>query len=186
MEQPNTTWTIRSLPRPLNWVVMAIDALSSSTGWLAAWLILPMMFALVYEVTARYFFRAPTIWAYDVTYMLYGTLFMLGAAHTLRREGHIRTDFVYRMFPARWQGFIDAALYLCLFFPALALFLWVTWDYAATSWTLRERMMTSPWLPHIYPFKTVLPATAALLLLQGISQFIKSVFITLRGHWYEP
>lgn len=186
MEQSITTWSTESLPRPLNRIVKAIDTISSWTGYLAAWLVIPMMLALVYEVLSRYFFRAPTIWAYDITYMLYGTLFMLGAAHTLRREGHIRTDFVYRMLPVRWQGLIDAVLYLCFFFPALVFFLWTTWDYAYSSWLRQERMMTSPWLPAIYPFKTVLPVAAGLLLLQGISQLIKSVFITVRGHWYEP
>ena len=142
-----------------------------------------MVGCLVYEVVARYFFESPTVWAYDMTYMLYGSHFMLGAAYTLSVQGHIRTDFFYRLWPPRWQGAVDAMLYACLFFPAMAFFLWDSWDFALTSWVRQELGISSPWNPPIYPFKTVIPVTATLLILQGVSEFIKSLHAVVKGEW---
>lgn len=163
--------------------VQVLDRVSIWSGKLVAWLIVPMVLSLVYEVTARYALSRPTVWAYDVTYMLYGTFFMLGAAYTLHRKGHIRTDFFYRLWPVRWQGAVDALLYLFCFFPALGIFLWASWEFAEASWVRRERIVTSPWMPPVYPFKAVLPVATTLLLVQGISEFLKSVYAALRGRW---
>lgn len=164
-------------------VIDTLDAVSAWSGKLFAWLIVPMVGCLVYEVVARYFFESPTVWAYDMTYMLYGSHFMLGAAYTLSVQGHIRTDFFYRLWPPRWQGAVDAMLYACLFFPAMAFFLWDSWDFALTSWVRQELGISSPWNPPIYPFKTVIPVTAALLILQGVSEFIKSLHAVVKGEW---
>ena len=110
-----------------------------------------MVVCLVYEVFARYLFSAPTVWAYDMTYMLYGSHFMLGAAYTLAVQGHIRTDFFYRLWPPRWQGAVDAILYACLFFPGIGFFLVEATDFAVTSWVRQELGISSPWNPPIYP-----------------------------------
>src|SRR3546814_19109699 len=102
-----------------------------------------------------------TLWAFDTTYMIYGAHFMLVAAFALARHDHIRTDFVYRMAPVRWQAALDAALYLLFFIPALTIFLWVSTEYAVDSWIQGERSNLSPWLPPVYPLKPVLPVNAA-------------------------
>ncbi|MWD28445.1 TRAP transporter small permease subunit [Aquicoccus sp. SCR17] len=145
-------------------------------GKIAAWLILPMIAALVFEVVSRFGFNRPTAWAYDATYMLYGALFMLGAAWTLGRDSHVRADFLFNVLPPRWQGAIDATFMVCLFFPAMYFFTEATWEYAAKSWMRGERIPTSPMMPIIYPLKTVMPVTGVLLLIQGVSELIKSVF----------
>jgi TRAP-type mannitol/chloroaromatic compound transport system permease small subunit len=137
----------------------------------------------VYEVFARYFFHAPTVWAYDVTYIVYGTLYMLGAAYTLLKGMHIRTDLFYRSFPARWQGIIDATLYLVFFFPGIFLFFLAAWEYSAHSWMIGEQAAVSPWRPIIYPFKTVIPVSLFLLLIQGLSEFLKSIYAAKKGEW---
>ena len=96
--------------------IKPLAQISIWSGKAFAWLIIPMVLCLVYEVFARYLFNAPTLWAYDMTYMLYGTHFMLGAAYTLAMQGHIRTDFFYRLWPVRWQGTLDSFLYIFSFF----------------------------------------------------------------------
>lgn len=161
----------------------AIDALSEWTGRMVSWLIFPMVASLVYEVFARYVFDAPTVWAYDMTFMLYGTFFMLGSAYTLRHKGHIRTDSFYGGWSPRTQGWVDTACYLVFFFPPLIAFLVVTWDYFYKSYEQGERIMTSPWMPTVWPFKLVLPLATLLLLLQGISELIKSVHAARKGEW---
>jgi len=108
-------------------LVRAIDRIALTSGRLVAWLIIPMVLSLVYEVVARYVFNAPTVWAYDMTFILYGTFFMLGAAYTLMRKGHIRTDSLYAGWSPRRQGLTDAVCYLVFFFPSLAIFTWLGW-----------------------------------------------------------
>jgi TRAP-type mannitol/chloroaromatic compound transport system permease small subunit len=169
-------------PKAFVLAVRILDLISIWSGRIAAWLIVPMILALCYEVVSRYFFEAPTIWAYDITYMLYGTFFMLGAAYTLQRGGHIRTDTFYGKWSARRQGVVDSVCYLFLF-PALIAFLWVSWGFFQLSWARNEAIVTSPWMPIVYPFKFVLPLTAVLLLLQGLSEFLKSVYAAVRGEW---
>jgi TRAP-type mannitol/chloroaromatic compound transport system permease small subunit len=162
-------------------MIHTIDRIADGTGRVVAWLIVPMTFAVTYEVVARHFFRAPTIWAYDVTYMLYGTHFMLGTAYTLMRIGHVRTDMLYQNWSIRRQGLIDAIGYLFFFFPAMAFIFYFGWQEAAHSWAINETSDASPWRPIIYPFKTVIPLTALLLLLQGVAEFFKSLYAIRTG-----
>ncbi|MFQ5946548.1 MAG: TRAP transporter small permease subunit, partial [Anaerolineae bacterium] len=114
---------------------------------------------------------------------LYGSHFMLGAAYTLYKGGHIRTDIFYGKWSPRTQGAIDAALYLLLFFPGMILFFRAGWAQALYSISIGETSDASSWRPPLYPLKTVLPATAFLLLIQGISEFLKSVYAIRRGRW---
>lgn len=164
-------------------MIMSLDQVSIWSGKAFAWLIIPMMICLVYEVFARYLFNAPTLWAYDMTYMLYGSHFMLGAAFTLAMQGHIRTDFFYRLWPVRWQATVDSILYIFFFFPALALWFWAGYDYAAVSWERGEVAISSPWKPPLYPFKAVIPLTTALLMLQGIAELAKCLYAVRHGEW---
>jgi TRAP-type mannitol/chloroaromatic compound transport system permease small subunit len=158
----------------------AIDALSTATGWLAGWLIVPMTLAVAYEVVARYAFNAPTIWAYDTTYMLFSTQFMLAAAYTLLRGGHIRTDVFYERWSPRTRAIIDAVSYVLFFFPGMAFVLYAGSVEAWHAWEIGERSDWSPWRPVIYPLKAVIPVTAALLLLQGFSELVKCLRV-IRG-----
>lgn len=168
---------------PMITFARGIDRFTGWCGRIIAWLCFPLIVALVYEVTARYLLHAPTEWAYDVTYMLYGTIFMLGAAFTLLKKAHIRTDLFYNHWSPRTQGRVDAVMYLLLYFPAIIFFLVAGWDYAAHSWATGEHTSLSPWRPIIYPFKTVIPVTAVLLLIQGVSEFLKSLVAAKRGEW---
>lgn len=163
--------------------VKSIDAFSIWTGRVVGWLVIPLMGVMVYEVVSRKFFFRPTTWASDTSYMLDGALFMLGAAYALARNAHIRTDFFYRNWSPRVQGTVDALLYLFFFFPGIGLFLWAGWDFAYTSWLQGERAVTSAWRAPVYLLKMVIPATAALLLLQGVSEFLKSLHAAVRGKW---
>ncbi|NYT37378.1 TRAP transporter small permease subunit [Allopusillimonas soli] len=158
-------------------VIAVLEFPSILIGKLAGWLILPLVGALVYEVTARYVFNSPTIWAYDVTYMLGGTLFMLGSAYALQTGSHVKADFLMAALRPRWQALIDVVLYLVLYFPAMFLFLDYGLRFAAQSWSQHETYPQSPWMPIIYPLKTVIPITLVLLLIQGVAELIKAVWV---------
>lgn len=164
-------------------LVHTLDKVALWSGWLVSWLIVPMVLSLVYEVVARYFFNAPTVWAYDVTFITYGTFFMLGSAYALQRGGHIRTDSYYGQWSPRTQGMTDTLCYLIFFFPPIILFLTVTWDFFWISYMRDERSVTSPWLPRIWPLKGVMPLTCILLLVQGTAELLRSIHAWRTGEW---
>jgi TRAP-type mannitol/chloroaromatic compound transport system permease small subunit len=162
----------------------AIDRFSEWTGVAVAWLTVPLVVAVVWEVVARYVFAAPTIWSFDLTYMLYGAMFMLGAAYALRVGAHIRTDFFWERWSWRTRGIIDSVAYIAFFFPGIALFLWVGWNEAWYAYEIGETSEQTPWRPILWPLKATVPLAAALLLLQGVSELAKSLYAACTGLKY--
>ncbi|HEV7266950.1 MAG TPA: TRAP transporter small permease subunit [Falsiroseomonas sp.] len=164
-------------------VLLWIDRLSTLVGQIGSWTILLLTAAIVYDVTARRFFRAPTDWAYDVSYMLYGTLFMLAGAYALSRNGHVRGDFLYRNFRPTLQAKFDLTLYILFFFPAIMAFMIAGWHFFEISWQQNERSSVSPSGPIIWPFKFLIPAVGVLLLLQGLVEVVRCVQCIRTGDW---
>lgn len=156
-------------------VVRYIDVMNLWVGRITCLLLLPVIFAMVYEVVARKLFIAPTLWAYEVSRMFAGALFMLGAGYALMRGVHIRADFLYRHWPVRTQATVDALLYLTFYFPAMLFFFWVSADYTAGAWISGERSMDTTMMAPLAPARTAMPLGAFFLILQGISEFLKSL-----------
>jgi TRAP-type mannitol/chloroaromatic compound transport system permease small subunit len=172
------------MPEPspgLTKTVRAIDKFTDVSGTVVAWLNVPLVLAVVYEVAMRYLFNAPTIWSFDVTYMLYGTIFMLGAAYALLKGAHIRTDFFFERWSIRTKGIIDSTAYLVFFFPAIITFLVVSWTEGWYAFQIGETSEQTPWRPILWPFKMVVPLACLLLLIQGVSETIKSVWAVRTG-----
>src|SRR5688500_15046153 len=140
-----------------------------------------MTLAVTWGVWARHVFRAPTIWAFDVTYMLYGTHFMVGTAYTLMRVGHVRTDMLYANWSIRRQNWVDAVGYLFFFFPAMILLFYFGWQEFHHSWSIGETSDASPCRPIVYPFKAVIARTAAVLLLQRTDELLHSMYAIRTG-----
>lgn len=168
-------------PAGLLKTIKIIDSFSIWFGKIVALLIFPMVGSLVYEVIARYFFNSPTIWANDMATMLYGAFFMLGSAYALQRQQHIRTDWLYEKWSTRTKGIVDSILYITCYFPGLSVFLWFSSQYAWKSTMLQERIVSSPWMPYIWPLKLAIPIATFLLLTQGISELIKCLYAAARG-----
>ena len=162
-------------------LVRRIDWFTDNTGTLIAWLNVPLVLVVSYEVFARYLFDAPTIWVFDLTYMLYGSVFMLGAAYALHKGAHIRTDFFFENWSVRTRGTIDSVAYLVFFFPSLIAFLVVSWNEGWYAYTIGETSEQTPWRPILWPFKMVVPLTCLLLLIQGVSETIKSFYAAKTG-----
>jgi len=101
--------------------IHGIDTVARWSGNVFGWISVILMLIMVHHVVMRYVFGEPTFWAYELSYMLYGSMFMLGAAYTLYRQGHIRTDFLYRHWSPRTQGILDTLFYVVCFFPAMIL-----------------------------------------------------------------
>jgi TRAP-type mannitol/chloroaromatic compound transport system permease small subunit len=174
-----------SAPRGLLAAIRFFDTISLWSGRITGWLIIPMVLSLVYEVVARYFFNAPTVWAYDMTSFLYGAFFMLGAAYTLLKKGHIRTDSFYAGWSPRTQGAVDTVCYVLFFFPGMIAFFVVSWDYFTVSFGRNERAVSSPWMPILWPLKLALTVAIGLLILQGISELLKSMWAMRTNAWLD-
>jgi TRAP-type mannitol/chloroaromatic compound transport system permease small subunit len=166
--------------------IRVIDTFSEWSGKAVAWLIVPLFLSLTYEGLARYIFNAPTLWAYDLSYMMYGAIFMLGAHYTLLKGAHIRTDMLWEKFSARTKGRIDAVAYLFFFFPAMILLFYASVDEAWHSWRMGELSEQTAWRPVLWPFKAVVPLTALLLMVQGVSELLKSLYAARTGRLLAP
>ena len=167
----------------MNRALLFVDALSTFVGKFFAWSILLMMLAISYEVFCRYVLGAPTEWAFDASYMLYGVLFMMAGAYTLSRNGHVRGDFLYRKWPPRTQARLDLVLYLLFFFPGILAFIYGGYSFAKMSWMMNEHSSASPNGPPVYHFKAIIPITGVLMLIQGLAETVRCILCIRDGQW---
>lgn len=155
-------------------IIRVIDRFTERLGIFVSWLAIPLVGVVIIEVVSRYSFNAPTLFAFDMTCMLYGSLFMLGAGPALLKGAHIRTDFFWEKFRPNTQGWIDLVSYLVFFFPSFGLLFFVGLEEALYSYSIKETSDQTPWRPLLWPYKLVLPIACGVLILQGISEFLKS------------
>ena len=163
--------------------IIYIDKFNLLIGKIVSWIIVPLFLAMVYEVIARKFFLAPTMWAYDMSRFMYGGMFMLGAAYALSRGVHIRADFLYRNFKIKNQGLVDFWLYLIFYFPGLIFFLYMTTGFVLESIQRQEKGMDTAWMPLLWPIKACLWFGIVFLLIQGVSELLKSYWAYKKGEW---
>ena len=163
--------------------IINIDKFSKWVGSIVCWITIPLIFAMTYEVFARKLFNAPTYWAYDISRFLYGALFMLGAGYALSKGVHIRADFLYRNFKTKNQGLIDFWLYILFYFPGLTVFLYMTVGFVVESIQRGEKGMDTAWMPFMWPIKLCLLVGIIFLLIQGISEVLKSYWAAKKGQW---
>lgn len=165
--------------------LMFVDRLSMWTGKTFAWCILILTFGVSYEVFVRYALRAPTSWAFDLSYLMYGALFLMAGAYTVARDGHVRGDFIYRLLPVWVQGALDLVLYLLFYFPTVIALVVYGWPYFLLSWSFTEVSVFSPASVPIYQMKALIPIAGVVLLLQGISEVVRCYRCVRDGRWPE-
>lgn len=161
------------------------DSLSAWFGKAFAWLIVLMTFGTSYEVFVRYVLNSPTPWALDVSFIMYGSLFMMGGAYTLSRGQHVRGDFIYRSWQPKTQAKVDLVLYFLFFFPGILALVFTGWKYSSRSWGYTEVSVNSPAGIPIFQFKSVLFAAGLLLFVQGIAQVFRCIIAIRENRWIE-
>jgi TRAP-type mannitol/chloroaromatic compound transport system permease small subunit len=164
-------------------VIRAIDTFTEVTSHLFVLVIIPLIFANVVEVFARYVLKAPTIWALDVTTMSYATLFMLGSALALLKGAHVRTDILWERFSDRTKGMIDSLALVLLFLPTMTVLFFISIDDFLHAVSIDERSSSGAWTPILWPLRGVIPLTAFMLFLQGISELMKSLWAWRTGEF---
>jgi TRAP-type mannitol/chloroaromatic compound transport system permease small subunit len=173
----------RTPSRPYLAAIRTIDTFTEWTGYLYVLFIIPLIFANVIEVFARYALGDPTIWALDVTTMSYAALFMLGSALALLKGAHVRTDILWEAFSDRTKGMIDTLAFLLFFLPTMAVLFFISIDDFLYSLSINERSSSGAWTPVLWPLRGVIPLTAFMLFLQGISELMKSLWAWRTGEF---
>jgi len=164
-------------------VIRTIDTFTEVTSHVFVVVIVPLILANVVEVFARYVLRAPTMWALDVTTMSYATLFMLGAALALLKGAHVRTDMFWERFSDRTKGMIDSLALVVFFLPTMVVLFSISIDDFLYSISIDERSSSGAWTPILWPLRGVIPLTAFMLFLQGISELMKSLWAWRTGEF---
>lgn len=163
--------------------ITVIDTISLWSGRIICVMLVPIIYVMIHEVVSRKLFIAPTLWAYDLSRMLAGAMFMAGAAYALMRGVHIRADFLYRLWKPRTQGLVDASLYILFYFPGIFVFFWISFEYAYKAIERGELSMDTAWMAPVGPVRSAMPIGAALLLMQGVSELLKSIYAMQKNRW---
>ena len=181
--------------------LFSIDRFSAWSGKIISWLVLISTFFISYDVVMRYiskplctgegtFLCEPVraIWftynfSYDMSYYLYAIFFMVGGAYALSRAQHVRGDIFYKDWPVKRQAAVDLFLYIFAFYPGILAMVSVGAQWAAYSWSIKERSFTSAAAPPIYPLKAVIPIAAGLMGIQGIAEVTRAVQALRTGVW---
>jgi TRAP-type mannitol/chloroaromatic compound transport system permease small subunit len=164
-------------------VIKTIDLLSKSVGHAFAWTIVILTLGVSYEVFVRYVLKDPTSWAFDLSYILYGSLFLMSGAYTLSRGGHVRADIFYRRWQPRTQAVMEAFLYVIFFFPGVLALVIAGWGYGTESLAIKEVSVNSPVGVPIWPLKMLIPVAGVLLTLQGIAELLRCWLCLVEGAW---
>ncbi|RPJ39288.1 MAG: TRAP transporter small permease subunit [Deltaproteobacteria bacterium] len=152
-----------------------VENISEFVGKGASWLTVALMLSIGYEVIMRYGFRAPTLWSFDISYMLGGSLYLLGLAWVLKEDRNVRVDIISCRFSPKTQLYINILFTVLLFFPMAVMLLKISWERMIHSWRILEKASYTVWYPPIYPLRTLVFFAFLFWLLQGICTFYRNI-----------
>ncbi|HEV7258582.1 MAG TPA: TRAP transporter small permease subunit [Bosea sp. (in: a-proteobacteria)] len=157
-------------------IVHFIGRLSLWSGRLGAFVVLPLVLAMVFEVVSRYAFSAPTVWAFEISYMLMGTIFLLGLSYAVLVNQHVNVDFIHQVLPRRGVAVIDGIGY----FLMAGMLLWLTNTLIAniaSVYRTGEGTGLSAWNPPIWPYRCIYALGFGLFALQCLARAIENLLI---------
>ena len=163
--------------------IRRIDILSKSIGHAFSWCVLILTASTCFEVFMRYVLNSPTAWAFDMSYMMYGALFMMSGAYAVSRNSHVRGDFIYRKWSNRTQAKVDLTLYLIFFFPAIFAMVYTGSQYGFESMRILESSVNSPAGVPVWPLKMVIFVTGVTLLIAGSAEVMRCLVCLRTGEW---
>lgn len=167
-------------PSPLAGLLTKLDLFSEWTGRAISWLTLAMVLVTFTIVVMRYLFNVGNIALQESVVYMHSFVFLLGAAYTLKHDGHVRVDIFYRPLSEKKKAVINIIGTLFLLMPVSLFILIISWDYVATSWELREGSQEAGGLEYRYLLKSALVLMPILVMIQGVAELIRDV-LTLQG-----
>ena len=150
-----------------------------------AWGIFILTAAVMYEVIMRYFFNAPTLWAFDFTIQMYGAVFLMGGASAMSTKTHVKADMYYNKLSEKGQAILDLILFICFYAPGVFALTYAGYFYAKKAWIVHETSWNSPAQIQIYFSKSLIPIAGLLLLIIGISEIFRCIICIKTGKWPE-
>jgi len=162
----------------LSWLLRIVDRINDRVGVVVMLLVIVMALALLYEVVMRYAFNNPTVWAHELTQMIFGAYFMLGAGYAFLHKAHVTVDILHARLSLRKQAILDLVTSTFFFLFCVAL----VWKGGSVAWEALSlgKHSSTGWSPPIAPVTMTVPIGALLLLLQGAAKFIRDL-ITATG-----
>ncbi|MBK5205868.1 MAG: TRAP transporter small permease subunit [Polaromonas sp.] len=160
-----------------------IDALSKAIGHCFAWTVLVLTAGTCYEVFRRYVLNDPTSWAFDMSYILYGSLFLMAGAYTLSKNAHVRGDFLYRSWAPATQAKVDLALYFIFYLPGVLALVFSGFFYGWNAARIQEVSVNSPAGVPVWPLKMIIFVAGITLLLQGLAEMCRCVITIRDNQW---
>ncbi|MFO7747578.1 MAG: TRAP transporter small permease subunit [Orrella sp.] len=160
-----------------------VDSLSKALGHAFGWCIVMLTLGTSYEVFMRYVLNDPTSWAYDMSYMFYGALFMMAGAYTLSKNAHVRGDFLYRKWQPRTQAKVELVLYFLFFLPGILALVITGFLYALQSVSILEVSVNSPAGVPVWPLKVVIFVSGLSMLLAGTAEICRCLVCIKTGKW---
>ena len=164
-------------------ILLLVDKISTRAGQVSAISVVLLTALICWEVFNRYVLSNPHDWVFDITYMLYGIMFMMAGAYTLSKNGHVRGDVLYGFFQPRTQALFDLILYFVFFIPGIIALVYAGIYFAAESIAINEHTTQTANGPPIWPFKLIIPIAGGLLLLQGFAEIVRCVICLQTGEW---
>jgi len=155
----------------------SLDRVAEKTGRIIAWLTLAMVLTTVSIVILRYLFNSGSIALQESVTYLHATVFMLGAAYTLKHDAHVRVDIVYQKLAPRARAWVDLLGTLLLLLPVCLFILYSSMGYVSAAWSILEGSREAGGLDGVYLLKTAIPVMAVLLLLQGCSMLLRNLLV---------
>lgn len=164
-------------PAGLARVAGAIEAVIDLVGRAVSWLSAAVVVLMIVIVALRYGFDRGSVALQEAVLYLHSAVFLLGAAWALKMNAHVRVDIFHQRWSPRGQALADLVGAVCFLLPFCGLLVWLSWDYAASSWAIRESSREPGGLPYVYVMKSLVPAAGVLLIVQGIAQVLRALAV---------
>jgi len=162
-------------------LLAGIEWFSERTGKTGAWIALALTLMMSYEVLMRYIFSAPSKWAFDLSWMMFAALIILGLPYVVLHDMNVRMDILYTRWSPRTKLIVDAILTVVVFFPIIYILLRSSIDHTVWSWTASERSRFGYWQPLLWPIRLIVSIGLSILVLQGILWFTRNLLSLLKG-----
>lgn len=158
-------------------LISYLNKLSEWSGWAVSWLILLMVLIIVYDVSMRYVFKIGSVALQELEWHLFAVIFLLGAAYTLKHDGHVRVDVFYnsRRCSDLCRAWIDILGFLFLLLPFSILIINSASGFAYNAYLIGEGSPDPGGIAYRFIIKSMIPLAFVLLILQGLATFISNV-----------
>ena len=154
-----------------------LHAINELTGKAIAWLTLLMMLVTFSVVLLRYMFDLGWVAMQESVVYMHATVFMLGAAYTMKHQGHVRVDIFYQRFTVKTRAWVDLIGTLLLLFPVSIFIAWMGWEYVVDAWRVHEGSREAGGLPGVFLLKSLIILMPTLLIVQGLAMLIEQILV---------